>query len=785
MEVNIIHLDKEKVQSAIKRGKELADIESLVYSDPVPSAYCQSRIKDMSRYIDEKPPKVAFFALVDELDNGCESCNMCESYGRQKHCPVAQRHIASFYRDGSFVPLDLKISHQWERLASRQGYKHASIQVADDMAVGRGCEQDISKAIEIYDYYASRGDQGCIDSMMRLVESTDERSIITILPYIVMKAMNGDEQSLMFLVEGFHSGFHGLPRDKKQEREWILKGAELNSPVFMKRVAELHEASNEWDTAYKWYNELFHNHPKMVSEEKLQDIVFKMLTYDKSIEKISTDGINYLYGHYGFDFNPQYAKICLEYASSKGNMVAIGQLGMMYYEGIGAESQIHRGLRLINVAANSGDLRILSWLVNCSLEEDNDFTDGYFWEEALDKGIAKLVGDGDPYAIYLKGHYMKLGHIFSQDVYSAFNLLLDAAQKDVVEAQYEVALMYRDGIGTEINTSEYRIWLDKACINGHFKAEGIRGVEIYKSGWIWDKSKAFNLLKSSIKKGNDDDEVRWQYARMAYKGQGNSDDKAHSMSIYIKAATHGKLEAQEQLCKDYYYGTDYVSQSYDESSKWGEAAIKNGSTNSDVRFKTAYSSSKIGKKDLAREIYQGLVNEGDTTSMNNLACLTSDSTKAFELFLRAANKNEAVAQYNVARYYRDGIGTVRDESKAVEYYTKSANNGYLSSIVELANLYKVGDCGLEQDSEAAISWFEKAVNAGNDNYLLDIGVIYMMGGTISPDGKKAVHYFKLAVEKGCKKGFALLAKIYEEGLIVDRDLHKAEYWRKKAKEEKE
>ena len=50
--------------------------------------------------------------------------------------------------------------------------------------------------------------------------------------------------------------------------------------------------------------------------------------------------------------------------------------------------------------------------------------------------------------------------------------------------------------------------------------------------------------------------------------------------------------------------------------------------------------------------------------------------EAFEWFRKAADKNDNVALKNVARYYRFGIATDKDERKALEYYTKSANQGY-------------------------------------------------------------------------------------------------------------
>ncbi|CAI2185140.1 18568_t:CDS:1, partial [Funneliformis geosporum] len=53
-----------------------------------------------------------------------------------------------------------------------------------------------------------------------------------------------------------------------------------------------------------------------------------------------------------------------------------------------------------------------------------------------------------------------------------------------------------------------------------------------------------------------------------------------------------------------------------------------------------------------------------------------DERRAFELYLKAANMNYNVAQYNVAICFEDGIGTTKNKEKANEWYKKAAANGF-------------------------------------------------------------------------------------------------------------
>ena len=53
--------------------------------------------------------------------------------------------------------------------------------------------------------------------------------------------------------------------------------------------------------------------------------------------------------------------------------------------------------------------------------------------------------------------------------------------------------------------------------------------------------------------------------------------------------------------------------------------------------------------------------------------------KAFELYQKAANLGNDVAQYNLALVYENGDGIVQDIDQAIYWYRKSAEQGYQSA----------------------------------------------------------------------------------------------------------
>ena len=62
-----------------------------------------------------------------------------------------------------------------------------------------------------------------------------------------------------------------------------------------------------------------------------------------------------------------------------------------------------------------------------------------------------------------------------------------------------------------------------------------------------------------------------------------------------------------------------------------------------------------------------------------------DDKKAFEWINKAAEKNNADAQYFLGSMYQSGEGVAKDKRKALEWLNKSAQQGNKKAIEELKN----------------------------------------------------------------------------------------------------
>ena len=742
------------------------------------SNFCKDKQEYISSCIKTLTPQDAFFQCIEEAEHGCEDCNQCGNYGARKQCPFSQSVVANYYRNGIYVPHDEKIAHQWEVMAARQDYKPSRILVADDLKNGYGCKKDIDAALDIYCSYASQiGNEHCISQILNIAEEEPNINRIIAIPYISQQAQDGNEDMIIKLSDAFQNADYGLPKDMVQQKEWIRQGAENGNPRFVLAMAEMYEENSEWSDAYKWYKTLEDVAPELLDDEKLNEIELKMLTNGASPEDVARSGQNYLYGYYGTERNLHLAFRCLKYASDNGVPFAKGLLATMYLKGLDVEEDFETAVELLTAAAEEDDLYSMDKLTDLHYAEDNDYNEGYQWENVLVEKIEEAIDKEVPFAYYLKGYYHSIGYQYDDDDYDAFENMKKAAELDVPKAQYKLSEMYDSGTGCDYDSSQSKYWLKKAADNGYYEAEGKYGIQLFEDGSLFNSNKrqSFKYLIRAFEQGYDD--AYWCLGQCYMYGYGTSKNKELAYPLYQRAAEDGIKAAQEFLCEKYFRGDSPLPQNYKLCAKWGEEAIKQGCRG--IRFETAYSQSHIGNHDRAKEIYIELANEGNSAAMNNYACELSNYNEKAEWFQKAADNGDDYGMWNIAKFYKNGNGVEKDIDKAIEYFTKSANRGHSGAMMDLARMYRRGD-GVEQNGQLAVEWYEKAAEKDEMDAILALAEIYSEGDLLPVDMDKAIHYYKIAAEKDNSTALFKLGEIYEHGTGVLKNKNKAIYWYRKA-----
>ena len=134
--------------------------------------------------------------------------------------------------------------------------------------------------------------------------------------------------------------------------------------------------------------------------------------------------------------------------------------------------------------------------------------------------------------------------------------------------------------------------------------------------------------------------------------------------------------------------------------------------------------------------------------------------EAMSWFKKAAEKNNADAQLNLAIMYRNGEGCSIDYSQAMFWFKKAAENVHprLEAYGEIGLMYQRGFFGISKDLADAKTWYEKGASKGDKWSMLLLGRLYRDSG----DMDNALTWFKKSADAGESEGalnvYALLEK---------------------------
>ncbi len=92
----------------------------------------------------------------------------------------------------------------------------------------------------------------------------------------------------------------------------------------------------------------------------------------------------------------------------------------------------------------------------------------------------------------------------------------------------------------------------------------------------------------------------------------------------------------------------------------------------------------------------------------------------------AAERGDAIAQFNLALSYYRGQGVKQDYAKAVKWLYKAAEQGFVEAQYSLAGMYTHG-LGVPQDYAKAANWYRKAAEQGFASAQKNLGVQYGLG----------------------------------------------------------
>lgn len=330
-------------------------------------------------------------------------------------------------------------------------------------------------------------------------------------------------------------------------------------------------------------------------------------------------------------------------------------------------------------------------------------------------------------------YYLKI------DEEKAFSWFKSAAELGNRKAQFNLALCYRNGTGTEKNAEKAFQLFQELAQSGDADAMLFLGC-CYRDGTGagQDYAKAFELFQKADELGNTDanNHLGWCYLY----GKGTEKNEIQAFECFKKAATAGNIDAEHNLARCYRDG--------------------------------------IGtKKDTAEAFacFKKAAEAGDIHAQGNLAwCYQSglgtkkNEAKAFEWFERAAQSGDSNAVKNLALCYRDGRGVKQNQVKAFELFQKSAESGNREALYQVGLCYAKG-LGVSLDKEKAREAFRQAAEQGNTYAMLQMACYFFGADDFETDSKRAMFYIEMAADQGMTYAQIKAAETYLSGICILRN----------------
>ncbi len=199
-------------------------------------------------------------------------------------------------------------------------------------------------------------------------------------------------------------------------------------------------------------------------------------SYEQRVEKTAetgdvdtflTLGYMYLFGENGVEKDEKKAFKYYEMAAKKDDVIALNNLGSLYYSGIGTEKNVAEATKLFEKATQLGNYESGVNLAFIYLTQNSNP------DAKMRSTIVRLFNQAaeadNIVAQYMMGMIYYKGYAIAKNDVKAFNYIRQAA-RSYDEAQYKLAEMYINAEGTTLNYKKAVINFTKAAKQGNIKA---------------------------------------------------------------------------------------------------------------------------------------------------------------------------------------------------------------------------------------------------------------------------------------------------------------------------
>ena len=397
--------------------------------------------------------------------------------------------------------------------------------------------------------------------------------------------------------------------------------------------------------------------------------------------------------------------------------------------------------------------------------------------------MKEMASSKDPVMQFRCGDtFLKLAYT-KEDREEAFRYFEQSASNGYVPAKFQLALMYRDGVGAPRNLEKMSEILDDACVTNHLPSL-LLYADLLFSGTIIPKNeaKAFALYEKAAMLGNA--KGQYQVATMLRDGIGcpmNMELSEKWFSTYSTNSVGLNLFWAAEFVKFNKGDPELAYTFFKESSKHGITGAIAGVISSDV-----YNDGKKEERHSSDlEQLKIIANSGNIDAIRRVANYyysgigtEIDYSLAFEWYNKASELGDSWSRLKLGEMYRDGKGAQQNLERAISFFNEASEGNIPLAASNIIMMYVAG---LIHDKDQAIKAVENLKHmacSGNIDAIRRLGNLYYSGVFVNKSYNDAIDIFKIGVKFMDPWSLVRCGEMYRDGKGVDTDLNKAaQYFR--------
>lgn len=304
----------------------------------------------------------------------------------------------------------------------------------------------------------------------------------------------------------------------------------------------------------------------------------------------------------------------------------------------------------------------------------------------------------------------------------AFRLAESAARLQDAYAMAMLGYMHSQGLGTKQDLLQAAISYRQAADGGNsIGAMNLAEMHAVGYGVSKDEKEAFRWMKRAVEL--QDYRAMGRLGVMYYQGRGVEKNISQAGQWLRKAAAADGADEEAMTTLGFFLAEGPQTAATDtEAVRWFEKASDMGYPQAMRALAFMYSAGRgVGRTDEAR---------------------------AHDLYLRAAQKGDAYAMYNLGVRYLNGRGASLNPAEALTWFGQAAKEGFPPSMTALGRMYVEGRPGVPKNPTLAKEWFEKAAAADDAEAMHSLGLMYLRGMGIERNRAKAAIWFDKAASLG-------------------------------------